>query len=56
MVGFLAGFSERVTSVLLSTTAEKVLPGSSWGDPAPEPAQAPSDGAATPAAGSTVHT
>ena len=31
VVGFLAGFSERVTKVLLTTTAEKVLPGS--GDP-----------------------
>ena len=31
VVGFLAGFSERVTKVLLTTTADKVLPGS--GDP-----------------------
>jgi hypothetical protein len=28
VVGFLAGFSERVTKVLLTTSAEKVLPGS----------------------------
>jgi hypothetical protein len=28
VVGFLAGFSERVTKVLLTTTADKVLPGS----------------------------
>jgi hypothetical protein len=29
VIGFLAGFSERVTKVLLTTTAEKVLPASS---------------------------
>ena len=40
VVGFLAGFSERVTKVLLTTTAEKVLPGSGEtsgaGAPAPD--------------------
>jgi hypothetical protein len=29
VIGFLAGFSERVTRVLLTTTAEKVLPATS---------------------------
>jgi hypothetical protein len=29
VIGFLAGFSERVTKVLLTTTAEKVLPATS---------------------------
>ena len=58
VIGFVAGFSERVTSVLLSTTAEKVLPGSAPGtDPQPSPGQpAPDPGAAAPLAGSTVRT
>jgi hypothetical protein len=57
VIGFVAGFSERVTSVLLSTTAEKVLPGSApGGDPAPSQGAPPADGAAAPIAGSTVRT
>jgi hypothetical protein len=49
VVGFLAGFSERVTKVLLTTSAEKVLPGS--GEPASE-----NGGQGTPAAAPTTTT
>jgi hypothetical protein len=42
VVGFLAGFSERLTKVLLTQTAEKVLPGTP-AEPSEAPAPAPDD-------------
>ena len=53
IVGFLAGFSERVTKVLLTTSADKVLPGSG-GDSATDDGQPATDVATkvtTPAVG-----
>ncbi len=47
VVGFVAGFSERVTKVLLTTTAEKVLPSPS-GDQGESRSPAPDDVAPTP--------
>ena len=51
VIGFLAGFSERVTKVLLTTTAEKVLPGSSDTSSAGAPATDDPPATATTAVG-----